>query len=76
MTFTLLVSGFESAGLALKLKVLTGASLSVRVAIAVVFGMKAHSWGMVSWSVRDTLALLPLLQASHFLWWTWSEHRS
>lgn len=28
MTFTLLVSGFESADLALKLKVLTGASLS------------------------------------------------
>lgn len=76
MTFTLLVSGFESAGLALKLKVLTGASLSVRVAIAVVFGMKAHCWGMESWSVQARLALLPLLQAFQFLWWTWSEHRS
>lgn len=66
MTFTLLVSGFESAGLALKLKVLTGASLSVvRGNSCCVRGIKAHSWEMVSWNVQDRLALLRVLKAFH-----------
>lgn len=62
MTFTLLVAGFESADLALKLKVLTGASLSaVRVTGCCVCRIKAHSREMLNWNVHG------VLQGFHFI---------
>lgn len=57
MTFTLLVSGFESAGLALKLKVLTGASLSAVPGNRLLCSwIKAGACEMVNWNVWDRLA--------------------
>jgi len=67
MTFTLLVSGFESADLALKLRVLTGASFSaVRGNRLCVDRRKAHSCEMLNWNVQDGRALLRILKVFHF----------
>lgn len=63
MTFILLVSGFESADLALKLKVLTGASLSTVLSNRLLCSrIKAGACEMVNWNVRDRLALPPALK--------------